>query len=354
MAILQAETMNVSIKKILVIQFKYLGDAVFITPALQALHYQHPEAEIHVLVAKEVAPIFEHLPFITKTWAFPRKRGKAKLSESLPFVQALRKEKFDLSVDFVGNDRGSILSLLVGAKSRVSAIEHQPTFLQKLAYTRTIQTSLLPTSWVKRHLKMLDILMGTSEIPAPQMLIVANPLLASQAKQLLQDHQIICHLGTSQEKKEWPIARWVEFYQLAIKAGYKIAFSAGPNERERSLIKELKKTLPDAFELPPVNDLAMYLSVLDQAKLVISGDTGPLHFAAGLGVKVIGLFGTADSVRHAAPIYKDHELAMSSPCTCLAESSQFVTCQSASPCMNSISAQQVFERLKERYPLKAS
>jgi hypothetical protein len=170
----------------------------------------------------------------------------------------------------------------------------------------------------------------------------------------LQDHQIICHLGTSQEKKEWPIARWVEFYQLASLAGYKLAFSAGPNEREQNLIAELKQAVPEAFGLPPVNDLSVYLSLLNEAKLVISGDTGPLHFASGLGVKVIGLFGTADSVRHAAPIYKDNELAMSTPCTCTNERSQFVTCQSSSPCMNSISAQQVFERLKERYPLSAA
>jgi len=341
-------------QKILAIQFKYLGDAVFITPALQAIHQQYPNAEIHILVAAEVAPIFEHLPFIKKVWALPRTRGKAKLTESLPFVLALRKEKFELSIDFVGNDRGAILSLLVGAKSRLSAIEHKPTSLQKLAYTTTVKNALIPVSWVKRHLKMLSLLMGTSETPAPQMLIVANPLLASQAMQLLLDHQIICHLGTSQVKKEWPIACWVEFYQLATKAGYKLAFSAGPNERERNLIVELKQAVPEAFELPPVNDLAVYLSVLNQAKLVISGDTGPLHFAAGLGVKIIGLFGTADSVRHAAPIFKDNELAMSTPCTCTNERSQFVTCQSPSPCMNSISAQQVFERLKERYPLRAA
>jgi heptosyltransferase III len=340
--------------KILVIQFKYLGDAVFITPALQAIHQQHPDAEIHILVAAEVAPIFENLPFIKKVWALPRTRGKAQLKESLPFVRALRQEKFDLSIDFAGNDRGGILSLLVGAKLRLSAIEQKPTFLQKLAYSRTIKTNLLPTTWVKRHLKMLNILMGTSESPAPQMLIVANPLLAPQAKQLLQNHQLICHLGTSQQKKEWPIALWVDFYQLANKAGYKMAFSAGPSEREQSLITELKKALPDAFELPPVNDLAMYLSVLNEAKLVISGDTGPLHFAAGLGKEVIGLFAVHDGVQHYAPIYKNNEVIIGNRCTCTGDLVNFPACKSPSPCMNSISAEQVFKLLKERYPLNAS
>lgn len=354
MAILQAETMNVPIKKILIIQFKYLGDAVFITPALQSLHRQHPTAELHILVASEVAPIFQHLPFIKKVWALPRVRGKAKLSESLPFVRAMRKEKFDLSIDFVGNDRGGILSLLVGAKSRLSTIESNSSFLQKLAYTNTVEIALLPISWVKRHLKMLSLLMGLPQTPAPKMLIVANPSLEAQAKQLLQDHPVICHLGTSQEKKEWPITRWVEFYQLATKVGYKLAFSAGTNKRERNLITELKNAVPDAFELPPINELEMYLSVINQAKVVISGDTGPLHFAAGLGVKVIGLFGTEDSVQHAAPIYEDYELAMSTPCLCTNERSQFVTCQSPYPCMNSISSEKVFTLLKERYPLNAS
>jgi ADP-heptose:LPS heptosyltransferase len=341
-------------QKILLIQFKYLGDAVFISPALQALHQQYPNAEIHILVAAEVAPVFEHLSFIKKVWALPRTRGKAKLTESLPFVRALRKEKFDLSIDFVGNDRGGILSLLVDAKSRLSAIEHKPTFLQKLAYTRTIKTSLLPTTWVKRHLKMLSILMGTSELSAPQMLIVANPSLARQAKQFLQEHSIICHLGTSQEKKEWPIARWAEFYQLATKAGYKIAFSAGPNEREQNLLLELKKSLPDAFVLPPINKLEMYLSVLNQAKVVISGDTGPLHFAAGLGLKVIGLFAVTDGVQHYAPIYAKNEVIIGKRCTCTGELANFTTCQSPSPCMHSISAEQVFDRLQKRYPPSAA
>ncbi len=112
--------------------------------------------------------------------------------------------------------------------------------------------------------------------------------------------------------------------------------------------------MPDAFELPPVNDLALYLSVLNQAKLVISGDTGPLHFAAGLRKKVIGLFSVHDGVQHYAPIYKKDEVIIGKQCTCTGELVNFPTCQSPSPCMNSISAQQVFERLKERYPLGAA
>lgn len=345
---------NPEFKKILAIQFKYLGDAVFITPALQALHHQYPAAEIHLLVAKEIAPVFEQLPFIKKTWALPRSRGKAKLFQSLPFVLSLRKEKFDLSIDFVGNDRGGILSFLVAAESRLAAIDKKPSFLKRLAYTETIATSKLPDSWVKRHLTMLTLLLGTPETKPFKMQIIADRSLTSGAAQTLDGHEVICHLGTSQPKKEWPISQWVTFYDLATDAGYRLAFSTGTNEREQNLMVELKKIRPNAFALNTSSNLAIYLAILGQARLVISADTGPLHFAAGLGVRVIGLFGTADSVRHAAPIYEADELVMSKPCKCIDELSQFPTCQSVSPCMHSISAAQVFELFKERYPLNAS
>ncbi len=332
-----------STKKILGIQFKYLGDAVFTTPALFALRQQNPDTEIHILVAKEVAPLFSHLPWINKVWAFPRKRGQSNISESWPYIRDLRNEKFDKSVDFTGNDRGAILSLLIGAKTRLAPTQPKPNFLQKIAYTQTIPIEKLPISWVKRHLKLLELAWQT---PAPEtirMSIEPDPGLTEAAKRFLQGRTILCHMGASQPKKEWPIHRWQEFYRLASRAGYKLAFSAGPNDREQNLLADLKVLEPDIFVLPPLSDLSLFLAVLKQTRLVIVGDTGPLHFAAGLGVNVIGLFGTEDSVRHAAPIYSDEQLILGVPCTCTHSLAKFNTCQKQSSCMSSITADRVLD-----------
>ena len=56
-------------KKILAIQFKYFGDAVFLTPALLAIKDKFPSSEIHLMVAKEIAPIFNNLNYIKKELA---------------------------------------------------------------------------------------------------------------------------------------------------------------------------------------------------------------------------------------------------------------------------------------------
>jgi ADP-heptose:LPS heptosyltransferase len=95
--------------------------------------------------------------------------------------------------------------------------------------------------------------------------------------------------------------------------------------------------------------LPLFLAVLNQADLVISGDTGPLHLASALGKKVIGLFAVEDGVKHYAPIYKKNEIILGNTCTCNGDLNHYAVCKSRNPCMNSISPEQVFELIKKRY-----
>ena len=296
-------------RKTLAIQFKYLGDAVFITPALRALKESEPAGELHVLLAAEIAPLLEQMPWITKVWSLPRTRGRARLRDSWPVIRGLRREGFDRSVDFGGNDRGAILSFLSGARNRLGVVD-QSGLLKKLAYTQTVPSATLPPAWVERHLRLL----AAWRIPPPKSLhleIAADPALADAAAELLPAGRVLCHLGTSQPGKEWPLDRWREFYRLATAAGWSPVFSAGNNAREQALLAELKQREPDIFALPPVASLKLFLAVLRRARAVVAGDTGPLHFAAGLGVPVVGLFGTEDSLRRAAPIYPEKQVVRS-------------------------------------------
>jgi ADP-heptose:LPS heptosyltransferase len=327
-------------EKILALQFKYLGDAVFITPALRALKENQPDMELHVLVAAEVAPLLENLPWLKKVWALPRTRGRARLLDSWPLIRALRREHFDRAVDFGGNDRGALLSFFSGAKIRLAAVDRKK-LLQKICYTQTVSTASLPPAWVSRHLQLL----AAWQIPPPKsahLEIVADPAHAEAAAEILADGTVLCHLGTSQLRKEWPVAQWRKFFQLARAAGLSLAFSAGNNERERGLLAELKKLEPEIFALPPVGDLKLFLAVLQRARLVIAGDTGPLHFAAGLGVPVLGLFGTADSRLRSAPIYSAAQIVTGGDCFCDAKGLHAATCADARPCMAAIPPEKVF------------
>jgi len=113
------------------------------------------------------------------------------------------------------------------------------------------------------------------------------------------------------------------------------------------LMAELKKTAPKIFALPPVGNLKLFLAMLQRARLVIAGDTGPLHFAAGLGVPVVGLFGTADSRLRSAPVYAAGQIVTGGECFCDAKGLHSANCEDARPCLAAIQPQQVLAALEK-------
>ena len=78
-------------------------------------------------------------------------------------------------------------------------------------------------------------------------------------------------------------------------------------------------------------------------KTVISGDTGPLHFAAALGVPTISLFGPSLAVQW-APVGEKHHALTGGVCGCDGNSPD---CRSARHCLAEITPQRVFAVLEE-------
>jgi heptosyltransferase III len=329
-------------EKILALQFKYFGDAVLLTPALRALREKFPQAEIHVLVSQQIAPLFQHLPWITRVWAMPRRRGSAALRETWPFIRALRRERFDRSVDFASNDRGAILSLLIGARQRLGWSEVGGFLGRRLCYNQHVVSE-------KNHpheaLRLLRLLSAWQVPPPsqPEAEIRANPALAETARQILPaTNAILCHVASSQQKKEWPVKHWVELLRLARAAGLELVFTTAQGEREATLMTELRQLAPEAHILPPVPDLARFLAVLARAKAFVSGDTGPLHFAAGLGIPTLSLFGPTPPDRW-APLGRRHQHLISGACHC---DSHSAICTAPRHCLAEITPAQVLSALQ--------
>jgi ADP-heptose:LPS heptosyltransferase len=341
-------------EKILALQSKYFGDAVLMTPALRALREHFPAAEIHLLVPEEIAPLFQHLPWLTRVWAMPRRRGRASVRETWPLIRALRREKFDRTVDFASNDRGAILSFLIGARNRLGWAERGGFFGRQFFYNqRVVAEKNMP----HESARLAQLLSGW-QIPLPRSLepeIRADAALADAARKILPDERaVICHVASSQQKKEWPLALWAEFHRLATANGRRVVFTTARGEREAALMAELKKELehtggtPVPLILPEIAELPLFLAVLARAGVFISGDTGPLHFAAGLGVPTISLFGPTSPARW-APIGERHQILTGGVCRCDGNST---ICTAARHCLAEISPAQVLAALAKAMPEK--
>jgi heptosyltransferase-3 len=335
-------------EKILALQFKYFGDAVLMTPALRALRDQFPQGKLHLLVPAEMAPLFQHLSWIDRVWPMPRRRGSVNLRETWPLIKALRREEFDRCVDFASNDRGAILSLLSGARRRLGWEERGGFFGRKLFYTERVKNE---PEMVHESIRLAKLLSGWQiAMPASfEVEVLSDPVSADAAKKILPESSaIICHIASSQPKKEWPLTSWAEFYRLATAVGYQLVFTTARGDREAALITNLRKLAPEARILPEISELPLFLAVLSRGALFISGDTGPLHFAAGLGLPTISLFGPSSPLRW-APVGSRHQVLTEGTCQC---DGHCAVCQSGRHCLAEISPQQVFVALQERFTVR--
>ncbi len=330
-------------EKILALQFKYFGDAVLMTPALRAIRAHSPDAELHLLVPEEVAPLFQRLPSLNRVWPMPRRRGRASLRETGPLIRALRREKFDRSVDFASNDRGAILSRLIDARRRLGWDESGGFFGRKFCFTERVAPAAKPQH---ESARLVHLLSGW-QIPPPASLaaeIHPDPSLADAAREILpHERAVICHVAAGQPKKEWPLAHWARLHRVASAAGFRVSFTTPRGGREAALMAGVKKVATDAAVLPLMPELPLFLAVLARAGVFISGDTGPLHFAAGLGVPTISLFGPTSPAIW-APIGPRHQCLTGSPCSC---EGKWDDCRSASHCLAALAPEQVFERLRK-------
>jgi ADP-heptose:LPS heptosyltransferase len=77
--------------------------------------------------------------------------------------------------------------------------------------------------------------------------------------------------------------------------------------------------------------------LLENASLVIGGDTGPLHLASSLGVPSIGIFGPTDPRRNGPWMSKAAHVTRHSDCTCKYRR----RCSARVPCITGITVEEV-------------
>ena len=106
-------------KKVMVLDLGLLGDTVHLLPALWMVRQAYPQAELHATVADHITSLMTCLPWVDRTWGYPRFLKRATLRQNLQMVTRLRKERFDVVINLNGSDRSSWLTFLSGAPARL-------------------------------------------------------------------------------------------------------------------------------------------------------------------------------------------------------------------------------------------
>ncbi len=254
---------------ILLLRLDHMGDVLMATPAIIALKKQFPSARITVGV-KEVNRCLISLPGIVTT-TVPPVRWKMWVS--------LRKEKFDLVIDFKGDLRNIILLFLTGSKERVSYGIRGGGFLltKRVKYISGIRHE------IDRNLDIVKAIAGEAERQVPRYDVSAE-------KEAKGEKVIGIHPGANSSSKRWPASYFARLANRIEKEGLgRVIVFVGPNEER--VINEMKQNLDPRILIRddlPLEALAVEFKKLD---LFIGNDSGPFHLAEAVGTKVITIFG---------------------------------------------------------------
>jgi heptosyltransferase I len=257
--------------RLLVLRLSALGDVIHTIPAVVSLKAR---ADITWVVEAPYAELVESvagvktIPVRMKKWTRDPRAG----------IDAIaRMRTVDTSIDFQGLIKSAVLGFLSGARTRYgfdrNAIKEKPALLFT---NRKVKVD------TARHVidQNIELAAGTG-------------LSGQRATGNWQpfpravpgcENAIVLLPGAGKPNKIWP-----HFRELAKRIPDALAVW-GPGERELA-------EATGARLAPPTN-LRELAGILRQARIVIGGDTGPLHLADALGTKVIGLYGPTDPRRN--------------------------------------------------------
>lgn len=276
---------------ILLIQLKRIGDLILTTPAIAALREKFPEATLSLVVAPAVEGLLPAISGIDKVFVV---RGKA--DDALDWI-ALAWGKFDYCLDFTRNDRSSFLTLLSQARKRITA-DHPNlrTKLRARSYNELVESPVRSLHTVDYHLALLKPL-GIHDASRAIRLDLPDSAVEN-AEQLLNatqaaDEFVILHPGSARAEKFWDVERWAQLIDHCVREReMTCVLTGGRSPMERNQIAAIKSaSRSNVIDLSGKTDLLTLAALVRKARLLITVDSAPMHFAAAWGTPQVVLFG---------------------------------------------------------------
>jgi len=341
------------VQKILLMKFWGMGSILLITPTIQAIKKKYPDSQITFLTFDENKDFIRLIKSIDD-YIFMSKKHFLTFIVRIPLlILKIRREKFDLLIDFEFFTRfTSIVSLISGTSIKVGF--HNEEIQRCNAYTFTTPF-ILEKHVTENFLSLVEeIGCQTNEIVFEKPMITEDTINSINTKLMNNgikpDGQIIMvNINSSylSYERRWPLEYFVELINKIINShNITIICIGSKNEREYvqkccDLLDQKDKVFNFAGDLT-IEELC---ALLTRSLLLITNDSGPLHFAAVLEVPTISFFGPETPVLY-GPIGNNHVVFFKdiycSPCLRVF-TNKTSRCTIHAKCMKEITVQEVYE-----------
>jgi ADP-heptose:LPS heptosyltransferase len=281
---------------VLVVKLSSMGDIVHVTPSLRALRREFPTASIAMAVERRFAPLVRQSPHLDELIEVDPGQGRwAAWLEPWRHLAGRRRPRFDLAIDFQGTRRSAAWVYASGARVRAgrrrgAGREWRPGWRQVVSPT--------PGRHAVRVCADVAASVGVPVVELDPELHAAPGADERLGARLAEagvppSGFVLVNPFTRWPSKSWPIDRYRALLTgLPKDIPAPIVVHAGPGE-ESGLepLADIAAPRGRAAAIISALPLDEALALFRRARLMVTGDTGPMHCAAALGTPVVALFG---------------------------------------------------------------
>lgn len=279
-------------KRLLVIRLGALGDLIHMSPSLEVAKAADPQLEIHVLTSPAYSDLAAMMPAVDKVWVWDKREGWKGLFR---LAGQLRATGIDGVVNLHPSFKTWLLTQLLGPVKQ--AVYHKQKLRPKGKAQRNMLRRHAVADFYEPFRRLLRLPVADQLIPRLR-LPSAQELPAKSPDEMYVG--LIPGVGAKRSNRAWESQAYIELMRgLLDDSAVRILLIGGPDET--ALAAQLTENLSAHAERLEnhcgLHDIPGTARLLAQCDLVIGGDTGPMHLAAGVGAPLIGIYGPTSLLR---------------------------------------------------------
>ena len=300
-----------SVERILVLNLTRFGDLIQTSPTIEALRDRYPGASVTLLVDRNFAAVAHEIPGVTEVRTtdldaigHALMRGPEGVLEAFglvrDWVRELKALRFDLALNYSSSRMSAILMGMLGVPDvRGWTATPDGQRLIRHRWSRLFATMCLHRRWAPWNLvDYYRLIAGDSPGVRRRLHFRVRDEARREVDEILADagvrsgeSLVAIQPGASRAIRQWPTERYAAVAETVAARGFRPIVIGGAGDRALGdAISQAAGSAAAVVNLAGSTGIPTLAALLSRARLLVTGDTGPMHLAAAVDTPIVGLF----------------------------------------------------------------
>lgn len=277
-------------KKILVIQTAFPGDAILTLPLIQQISKKYGTKNIDVIAIPATEEIFRASGYVNKVIVFDKKKNHKGIIATLRFGLSLRLEKYDVLFSPHRSFRSGLISLLSGCADRrgFSNSSFRKAFNTIVEYRTDFHE-------VQRNLSLLDQeSAGSFQNIFPAMNVSANQVESVNGfvAKIKPGKFVVIAPGSVWATKKYPEKYYIDISQYFLERGFSVVLAGSKSDSEVS--SRISAGNADIYDVSGKFSIPESVELMRRCEMVICNDSAPAHMALTANARILMIYCSTD------------------------------------------------------------